>query len=108
MLKGLAKDGGLFLPEDIPALPASWESDWKELGFEELAFNIFSLYISPDEIPSRHLKDIIKRSYSTFRNPDVTPLVELDPERKLYLLELFHGRMECPGPFPLQAIVDIP
>ncbi|KAI9805921.1 MAG: hypothetical protein M1825_000535 [Sarcosagium campestre] len=91
VLKGLAKDGGLFLPEDIPALPASWESDWKELSFEELAFNIFSLYISPDEIPSRHLKDIIKRSYSTFRNPDVTPLVELDPERKLYLLELFHG-----------------
>ncbi len=93
MLKGLASDGGLFIPEEVPSLPASWESDWRNLSFKDLAFQILSLYISRSEIPENDLKDIIKRSYSTFRHKDVTPLVELDGEKKLYLLELFHGRM---------------
>lgn len=92
VLKGLAADGGLFIPEEIPALPSSWASDWRDLSFNELAFEILSLYISPSEIPPEDLKDIIGRSYSTFRHPDVTPLVHLDEEKHLYLLELFHGR----------------
>ena len=92
VLKGLAADGGLFIPEAIPTLPNSWTSDWKDLSFEELAFEILSLYISPSEIPPQDLKDIIKRSYSTFRRPEVTPLVHLDEKKHLYLLELFHGR----------------
>ena len=91
VLKGLASDGGLFIPEEIPTLPASWESEWRDLSFEELAFKIMSLYISESEIPSEDLKDIINRSYATFRHPERTPLVELDGKRNLHLLELFHG-----------------
>lgn len=91
VLKGLASDGGLFIPEEIPSLPAGWETEWRDLSFEELAFNIMSLYISPSEIPSEDLRDIIKRSYSTFRHPERTPIVELDAKQNLYLLELFHG-----------------
>jgi threonine synthase len=92
VIKGLAADGGLFIPEEIPTLPDNWESDWRNLSFEDLAFQILSLYISPSEIPPKDLQSIIKRSYSTFRHPDVTPLVELDEDKQLYLLELFHGR----------------
>ncbi|KAK2766972.1 threonine synthase [Arachnomyces sp. PD_36] len=91
VIKGLASDGGLFIPEEIPSLPENWESEWRDLSFQELALQIFSLYISPDEIPSEDLQEIINRSYSTFRHPDITPLVELDKERNLHLLELFHG-----------------
>jgi threonine synthase len=87
----LASDGGLFVPEQIPSLPASWESEWRNLSFEDLAFQILSLYISPSEIPPEDLKDIIRRSYSTFRHPERTPVVELDQKKNLYLLELFHG-----------------
>lgn len=87
VLKGLATDGGLYIPEEIPS-PANWES-WKDLSFSELAFNILSLYISPAEIPAKDLKDIIDRSYATFRHEDVTPLRHL--QDNLYLLELFHG-----------------
>ena len=50
-----------------------------------------SLYIAPSEIPAEDLKDIIARSYETFRAPEVTPLIPLDEKEKLYLLELFHG-----------------
>ncbi|QGA22022.1 hypothetical protein EYB26_009736 [Talaromyces marneffei] len=91
VLKGLASDGGLFIPEQIPELPAGWETEWRDLSFEDLAFKIFSLYISTSEIPSDDLKDIIRRSYSTFRHEQRTPLVELSKDKKLHLLELFHG-----------------
>ncbi|CAA9958485.1 hypothetical protein PTNB85_00769 [Pyrenophora teres f. teres] len=91
VLKGLASDGGLFIPEEIPTLPDDWASKWKDLSFEDLAFEIFSLYISSSEIPSADLKDIIHRSYSTFRTKDVAPTVPLDPKKNIHLLELFHG-----------------
>ncbi|KAF2842267.1 threonine synthase-like protein [Patellaria atrata CBS 101060] len=91
VLKGLAADGGLFIPEEIPTLPGDWATLWKDCSFQELAFHIFSLYISPSEIPSDDLKDIIKRSYSTFRASDITPVVQLDEKKNIHLLELFHG-----------------
>jgi len=75
----------------VPKLPSDWASAWQHLSFEELAFEIFSLYISPSEIPPADLKDIIRRSYSTFRTKDVTPIVTLDEKRNIHLLELFHG-----------------
>ncbi|BDD60426.1 threonine synthase [Monascus purpureus] len=87
VLKGLAADGGLFLPQEIP-IAVDWRN-WKDLSYTELAFQIFSLYISRSEIPADDLKAIINRSYSTFRAKDVTPLVHL--QDNLYLLELFHG-----------------
>jgi threonine synthase len=91
VLKGLAPDGGLFIPEEIPTLPDDWASNWKDLSFAELAYEIFSLYISSSEIPPADLKDIIRRSYSTFRAKDVAPTVTLDKEKNIHLLELFHG-----------------
>ncbi|KAL6700364.1 tryptophan synthase beta subunit-like PLP-dependent enzyme [Trichoderma pleuroticola] len=87
VLNSVAPDGGLYIPEEIPRATA-WES-WGDLGFPELAFEIMSLYISPSEIPPADLKDIIARSYSSFRSPEVTPLVQLKENH--YLLELFHG-----------------
>ncbi|GAD99114.1 threonine synthase, putative [Paecilomyces variotii No. 5] len=88
VLKGLAADGGLFLPQEIPT-GVDWRS-WKDLSYTELAFQIFSLYISRSEIPADDLKSIIDRSYSTFRAKDVAPLVRLQ-DNSLHLLELFHG-----------------
>ena len=91
VLKGLASDGGLFIPEEVPSLPADWTAKWKDYTFQELAYEIFSLYISQSEIPSTDLKDIVDRSYSTFRAPDIAPVVTLDRSKNLHLLELFHG-----------------
>ncbi|KAI1181053.1 tryptophan synthase beta subunit-like PLP-dependent enzyme [Nemania sp. FL0916] len=91
VLKGLAADGGLFLPHQIPSA-ANWR-EWADLSYTELAFRILSLYISTDEIPPDDLKALIERSYSKFRADDVTPLVHLQDDNRdnLYLLELFHG-----------------
>jgi threonine synthase len=75
----------------VPTLPDDWASTWQHLSFEDLAYEVFSLYISPSEIPSADLKNIIHRSYSTFRTKDIAPTVTLDKERNIHLLELFHG-----------------
>ncbi|KAJ8101939.1 tryptophan synthase beta subunit-like PLP-dependent enzyme [Lipomyces tetrasporus] len=91
VLRGLAPGGGLFIPAAIPTAPADFLTNWQDLSFQELAFEIFSLYISQSEISSEELKQLIARSYSTFRDESVTPLTVLDEQRKLYLLELFHG-----------------
>ncbi|KAL7932293.1 tryptophan synthase beta subunit-like PLP-dependent enzyme [Trichoderma chlorosporum] len=96
VLNSVAPDGGLYIPEEIPRA-TSWES-WGDLGFPELAFEIMSLYISPSEVPPADLKDIIARSYSSFRSPEVAPLVQLRENH--YLLELFHG--------PTFASKDVP
>lgn len=91
VLKGLASDGGLFIPHRIPQLSQSTFYSWRHLPFQSLAQEIMSLYISSEEIPKPDLKDLIDKSYSTFRTKEITPLVELDSDRNLYLLELFHG-----------------
>lgn len=91
VLKGLASDGGLFIPEEVPSLPHNWESTWPQLGFVDLAYEIMSLYVSPDEIPPADLRKMIQKSYSSFRAPEITPLVTLDESKGLHVLELFHG-----------------
>ncbi|KAL7271783.1 threonine synthase [Rhizina undulata] len=91
VLKGLASDNGLFIPEAIPSLPENWRNDWKDFSFQELAYEILSLYISPSEIPSEDLKTLVEKSYSTFRHPDITPLKTVNPDDNLHVLELFHG-----------------
>lgn len=91
VMTGLAKDGGLFIPSVIPKLPSTFVDEWKDLSFQELAFNIMRLYVAQEEIPDEDLKNLVDASYSTFRAKDVTPIKAIDEEKGLYLLELFHG-----------------
>ena len=89
MLAGLAPNGGLYIPDHIPSLPSGWQKDWKNYSFAELSVAILSLYISEDEISTHDLRELVNKSYSTFRHPQITPLHKLDD--KLFILELFHG-----------------
>lgn len=91
VMTGLAKDGGLFIPSEIPKLPSDFLTEWKDLTFEQLAFNIMRQYIASSEIPDEDLRGLIEASYSTFRSTEVTPIKEIDASKGLYLLELFHG-----------------
>ncbi|EEB05418.1 threonine synthase [Schizosaccharomyces japonicus yFS275] len=89
VLKGLANDGGLFIPSEIPKLPEGWKEKWSSLSFPELAYEIMSLYIPRSEISAEELKDLAARSYATFRHPETTPLKKLN--NGINVLELFHG-----------------
>jgi len=89
-MQGLAADRGLLVPETFPSLPAGAPECWRGLSYPELAYEVMSLYIKPTDVPAADLKDIINRSYSTFREKDVTPTVPLGVDG-LNVLELFHG-----------------
>ena len=85
VMTGLAPDGGLLLPESLPNVGSRLEL-WKNLSYQELAFEVMSLFI--DDIPAADLKALIEKSYSTFRTPDVTPVI---PVNGFHVLELWHG-----------------
>lgn len=89
VLRGLAPNGGLYIPAHLPSLPENWEHDWAKLSFTELALELYSLFISEKEIPRADLKDLIDRSFGTFRHEQVTPLHRTG--EKEFILELFHG-----------------
>ncbi|KIO24105.1 hypothetical protein M407DRAFT_244563 [Tulasnella calospora MUT 4182] len=96
VLTGLAPNGGLYIPTNIPSLPSNWETEWANYSFTELSHAILSLYISPDEISPADLKQLIEKSYSTFRHPEVTPTKRIvrengGKEEEIFVLELWHG-----------------
>ncbi|RII27141.1 MAG: threonine synthase [Geobacter sp.] len=86
VMMGLATDGGLLLPERIPTLSPATLDAWRELSYQQLAFELISLYAT--DIPADDLKELIDRSYATFDNREITPVVHEDG---VYILELFHG-----------------
>ncbi|BGP01622.1 threonine synthase [Rhodotorula toruloides] len=89
VLRGLAPNGGLYIPAHLPHLPENWEQDWAKLSFTDLALELYSLFISEKEIPRDDLRDLIERSYLTFRHEQVTPIHRTGD--KEFILELFHG-----------------
>jgi len=95
-MMGLADDGGLLVPSEIPVISAATLKEWQELSYQELVLAIFSYYTN-GEIPDEDLKTMVDASYSTFRDSQVTPVRKLNDS--LYLLELFHG--------PTSAFKDI-
>ncbi|MDX2480690.1 MAG: threonine synthase [Desulfuromusa sp.] len=86
VMMGLADDGGLLLPEEIPELSKSELQQLSNLPYPELAFQIISKYAT--DIPAADLKKLIDRSYAKFEHPQITPVVK---QNDLYILELFHG-----------------
>jgi len=89
VLTGLAPNGGLYIPTEIPSLPENWETLWANYTFQQLSHAVLSLFISREEISSGELQVLIDRSYENFRHPEVTPVVPIG--EKLHILELWHG-----------------
>ncbi len=85
VMTGLAPDGGLLLPEKLPNIGNKLEA-WSKLSYQELAFEVMSLFTT--DMPAEDLKALIDKSYSTFRSPEVAPVV---PVGNLHILELWHG-----------------
>lgn len=85
VMMGLARDGGLLIPETIPDLSAVM-THWGGLSYVELAFRIIELFA--DDLPAEDLKTLIERSYRSFDHELVTPVVQVNG---INVLELFHG-----------------
>ena len=83
VLAGLATDGGLYVPQSWPSLPADTTGT-----YAELAAAVFAPYLGGD-ISNETMLRLTRDAYATFRHPDVVPIVDLQPGHKL--MELFHG-----------------
>ena len=86
VMMGLATDGGLLLPREIPKVDYFTLARWYDLSYRDLAFEIISLFAT--DIPSADLKRLIDRSYDRFTHPEITPVVTRDG---VHIVELFHG-----------------
>ena len=56
VLRGLASDGGLLVPQNIPIIPLDALELWKQLSFSQLAVEVMSCFIGEDQIPEQDLK----------------------------------------------------
>jgi threonine synthase len=88
LLAGLARDGGLYVPESWPVLPAHEIADIAGQSFGSAASTVLAKFVG-DEIVAPVLVDMTRSAYATFRHPAVCPIVQIDDN--LFILELFHG-----------------
>jgi threonine synthase len=86
-IKGLADDGGLYVPTSLKKFSPDELSELKNLNYNDLSTEIINQF-SSDFIPKDDLSSLINKSYSTFREKDV---VKISNVGDLKLLELFHG-----------------
>ncbi|MEY4642067.1 MAG: hypothetical protein RLZZ227_2061 [Pseudomonadota bacterium] len=88
VLTGLAPDGGLYIPETLPAITPQQLQAWSKLSYSDLAFEVIRLFVD-GAVPDAKLKQMIDASYATFSHPDVTPVSHLYAND--WVLELYHG-----------------
>jgi threonine synthase len=87
-LAGLARDGGLYVPESWPTLSAAEIADLRGLSYVETALRVCRPFVG-DALAEDELRALLTQAYGSFSHAAVTPLKQLD-ERQ-WLLELFHG-----------------
>ena len=85
---GLAPDGGLFVPETIPAWPYSW-AELAAMDYPQTAAKVMKLFL--DDYSEEELNQMTRAAYNThnFSSKEIAPTVKLTDH--CYLLELFHG-----------------
>ena len=101
LLTGLAPDGGLFVPQNLPEVSAAKMRDWARLDYVSLALEVVRPFVA-DAITEEDLRSILEESYAGFDHPDVAPLTELGDNE--WVLELFHGPTLAFKDFALQVL----
>ena len=85
--KGLASDGGLFLPENFPQLDEVTLKSFSKLNFQEMSYEIFKMY-TDNTFENHDLKNIINTAYKSFRNSKIVDVKECGT---ISFVQLHHG-----------------
>ncbi len=88
IVKGLASDGGLFVPEKFPTVSKEELAQMAEMNYAERAAFVLGKYLA-DDLGAAFLKETCEKAYANFEGKDPVPLVKIDGN--MYVLELFHG-----------------
>ncbi len=101
MLTGLARDGGLYVPESVPTLEPMVFEALAGRPYEEVALAVMRPFFG-DGADDGELQRLIAAAYETFRHPARAPLVQVGANH--FLLELFHGPTLAFKDFAMQLI----
>ena len=101
MLTGLARDGGLYVPETVPTMTAAEIAALAGQSYEEVAFRVMRPFVA-ETFSEDELRGAIARAYAGFGHVARAPLVQLEPGH--FLLELFHGPTLAFKDFAMQII----
>ncbi len=101
LLAGLARDGGLYVPQEWPRLDAAAIRSLRGRSYAEIAAAIIAPFIG-DAIAPQRQRALIERAYAGFGHAAVAPLKQLGPE--FWLLELFHGPTLAFKDYALQLV----
>jgi threonine synthase len=101
LLTGLARDGGLYLPETWPTFSPDQISAMAGLSYPELALAVMMPFVE-GEIPEAEFADLIDEAYAQFDHQAVAPLRQLDHNE--WVMELFHGPTLAFKDFALQLL----
>jgi threonine synthase len=101
MLTGLARDGGLYVPAEIPQMTRDEIAALGGLSYEETAFRVMRPFLG-DFFTDEEFRGIISRAYAGFDHAARAPLKQLAPNH--FLLELFHGPTLAFKDFAMQLI----
>jgi threonine synthase len=101
MMTGLARDGGLYVPESVPVMAKADIAALAGLPYEEIAFRVMRPFLG-DTFGDDEFKGLLTKAYAGFGHAARAPLVQLGPNH--FLLELFHGPTLAFKDFAMQLI----
>lgn len=101
MMTGLARDGGLYVPEAVPVLSHAEIAALAGLPYEDIAFRVMRPFVG-DAFDDDTFRGLIAQAYAGFGHAARAPLVQLGPNH--FLLELFHGPTLAFKDFAMQLI----
>ena len=101
MMTGLARDGGLYVPQTIPTLSQDRIAAMAGLSYEDIAFQVMYPFLG-DTFGDDEFRGLIDKAYAGFGHAARAPLVQLAPNH--FLLELFHGPTLAFKDFAMQLI----
>ncbi|MEY3308012.1 MAG: hypothetical protein RLZZ413_2050 [Pseudomonadota bacterium] len=101
MMTGLARDGGLYVPDAVPVMPQAEIAALAGLSYEETAFRVMRPFLG-GTFGDDEFRRLIATAYAGFGHAARAPLVQLDSNH--FLLELFHGPTLAFKDFAMQLI----
>lgn len=101
-LTGLARDGGLYVPESLPQFSADDIRSMRGKSYADVAFQVMQPFVA-GSVSDTELKEMLDKTYGdAFRHPATAPMVQLGSNE--WLLELFHGPTLAFKDFALQLL----
>ncbi len=104
LLAGLARDGGLYVPEEWPVFTKEKIRSFAGKSYQDTAFEVMAPFVG-DSLPEDEFRELINDAYAGFHHSAVAPLVQMGAND--WILELFHGPTLAFKDFAMQVLARL-